>query len=137
MNATDTIVSVVLAHHPAVQAIYLFGTFGTEDQWPTSDVDLALLLPRAEALSQPSLAASPCREALVAALGREVDLLNARTVSTVFQKEIVVTGRRLYRTDDDATDEFEMYTLSLYQKLNQERAEILREFAESGRAFAV
>jgi len=34
-------------------------------------------------------------------------------------------------------DEFEMLTLSYYQKLNQERAGILEKFAKSGRACAL
>lgn len=137
MNAADTIVTVVRAHYPSAQAIYLFGSYGTEDEWPNSDVDIALLLPHAEARARADLGASSCREALSSVLGREVDLLNARAASTVFQKEIVTTGRRLFRTNDDAADEFEMYTLSLYERLNEERAEILRAFADTGRAYAV
>ncbi|MCW5941571.1 MAG: nucleotidyltransferase domain-containing protein [Fimbriimonadaceae bacterium] len=135
-DVTDGIVAIVREHFPTVQAIYLFGSFGTEDEWPTSDVDLAVLLPHGESLRMPSLAGNSCHEALVAALGKEVDLLNAREVSTVFQKEIVATGRLLFHTDEAAA-EFEMYSLSLYQRLNEERAAILKAFAESGRAYAV
>ena len=36
---------VVLEHYPLAQAIYLFGTYGTVDEWPDSDVDIAVLLP--------------------------------------------------------------------------------------------
>ncbi len=36
----------ILAQFPDTQAIYLFGSFGTEHEWPASDVDIALLLPR-------------------------------------------------------------------------------------------
>jgi hypothetical protein len=70
-------------------------------------------------------------------LRRPVDLLNAREVSTVFQKEIIESGRRLHGADDDAVAEFEMLTLSHYQKLNEERRAILDSFQESGRAYAV
>ena len=69
-------------------------------------------------------------------LGRDVDLLNARQVSTVFQKAIIY-GDLIFCGDRYAVDEFEMLTLSYYQKLNEERAEILEAFRQSGRAFDV
>jgi predicted nucleotidyltransferase len=123
-------------HYPSAQAIYLFGTYGLPDQWPDSDVDIAVLLPPEEAYRKPQLMLTPCHYALADALGKSVDLLNARRVSTVFQKEII-SGRRLYSKDDNAVAEFEMLTLSLYQKLNEERKAILDSFEETGRAYAV
>ena len=60
----DGIVRIVLAHYPDVQAIYLFGTYGTDQEWPDSDVDIALLLPPAQARHQPRLALTPCHTAL-------------------------------------------------------------------------
>lgn len=137
MNEYDTIVRIVLEHYPATQAIYLFGSYGTADEWPQSDVDIAVLLPPQEARQQRQLMLKPCRFALEDALGRSVDLLNAREVSTVFQKEIVETGRLLYSADGDAAAEFEMLTLSHYQRLNEERSGILQQFRETGRAYAV
>lgn len=56
---------------------------------------------------------------------------------TVFQKEIVTTGRRIACADNYAAEEFEMLTLSLYQKLNEERKEILEQFFETGKAYDV
>lgn len=137
MNETDVIVRTVLEHYPTAQAIYLFGTYGTADEWPDSDVDIALLLPPEEARRRPQLMLTPCHYALADALGKPVDLLNAREVSTVFQKEIIKSERRLYCADDDAVAEFEMLTLSHYQKLNEERKAILEAFQETGRAYAV
>jgi uncharacterized protein len=137
VNETDVIVRIVREHYPTTQAIYLFGTYGTTDEWPDSDVDIAVLLPPEEARRQPQLMLTPCHYALADALGRPVDLLNAREVSTVFRKEIVKSGRRLYCTDEDAVAEFEMLTLSYYQQLNEERRAILEAFQETGRAYAV
>ncbi|MCZ7670644.1 MAG: hypothetical protein M5U34_27580 [Chloroflexi bacterium] len=45
--------------------------------------------------------------------------------------------RRIFCADEYAADEFEMLTLSYYQKLNEERREILAEFARTGRAYPV
>lgn len=131
------IVRIVVEHYPTAQAIYLFGTYGTADEWPSSDVDVAVLLPPAEARQQPQLMLSPCRFALEDALGKPADLLNARAVSTVFQKEIIASGRLLYSADPRAAAEFEMLTLSQYQELNEERRAILQAFRETGRAYAV
>ena len=50
--------------------------------------------------------------------------------------EVVTTGRRIYTGDARAADEFEMLTLSLYQKLNDERRAILEQFWATGRAVA-
>ncbi|MEW6351787.1 MAG: nucleotidyltransferase domain-containing protein [Thermodesulfobacteriota bacterium] len=135
-QTTQIIVQTVRAHYPSVQAIYLFGTHGTEDEWPDSDVDVALLLPHEEAHKERSLILSRCRFELQDALRKDVDLLNVREVSTVFQKEII-DGTLIYCADRYAVDEFEMLVLSYYQKLNEERREIVDAFLRTGRAYDV
>lgn len=130
------IVAVVLRHFPDVQGVYLFGSHATGQAWPNSDVDIALLLPHDRAKEMGNLHMSPCRVALTEMLRRPVDLINARMVSTVLQKELIY-GQRLYYSDVNAMDEFEMLTLSFYQKLNEERADILEAFAKTGRAYPV
>lgn len=130
------IVQAVLAHYPNAQGVYLFGSYGTDDEWPDSDIDIAVLLPPVEAKRVGALALGDLHLALTAALGRDVDLLNARLVSTVFQK-VIIFGELLYCGDRYAVDEFEMLTLSYYQKLNEERAGILAAFRETGRAYDV
>jgi uncharacterized protein len=137
MSTYDVIVRLVLEHYPAAQAIYLFGTYGTADEWPSSDVDIALLLPAEQTPRRSHLMLTPCHYSLQDALGKSVDLLNAREMSTVFQKEIIESGRLLYCANDDAVAEFEMLTLSHYQKLNDERKAILESFAQTGRAYDV
>lgn len=130
---SDRIAKTVMLHYPNTQGIYLFGSCMTEDEWPESDVDLALLLPPLVAKQVRSLAGSDCALELADLLGKEVDLLNARMVSTVFQKEIIMNGRLLYCADRYAVDEFEMLTLSFYQKLNEERGEIIAAALADGR----
>lgn len=87
-----------------VQGIYLFGSYGTEDEWPDSDIDIALLLPPEQAKQEKNLILSLCRFDLEKALHREVDLLNARQVSTVFQKEIISCGRLIHGADRYGVD---------------------------------
>ena len=127
------IIQTVLKHYPEVQAIYIFGTYGTDDQWTDSDVDIALLLKHQQAKTIGTLVMSDLRFELERLLKKDVDLINLRRVPTVLQKEIVAADRRIHTADEYAADEFEMLTISYYQKLNEERAEILEEIMASGR----
>ncbi len=133
----ERIVKIVHGHYPSVEAIYLFGSYAQGDQWPQSDVDIALLLPPADARDERVMAISPCRMELADALGKELDLVNLRLVSTVFQNEIIHSGRRFFTAGEEAALSFEMKVLSAHQKLNEERGKILKSFFETGRAYAV
>ena len=129
--------NTVLRHYPATQAVYLFGSYGTQQQWPNSDADIALLLPPDEARRVCSLSMTELQASLERLLDKEVDLINLRQVSTVFQKEIILAERRIFCANRYAADEFEMLVLSLYQKLNEERAELMAEGLSSGRFYDV
>jgi uncharacterized protein len=133
MNDQAAIIRTVLKHYPDVQAVYLFGTYGTPDERPDSDIDIALLLPPQQAKAAKPLAMSDLCFQLTAILKKEVDLINLRRVPTVLQKEIVAANRRIYHSNEYAADEFEMLTLSYYQKLNEERAEIVQDALRTGR----
>jgi uncharacterized protein len=131
------IINIILHHYPGVQGIYLFGSFGTEHEWPNSDIDIALLLPPTQAKLENNLPLSQCRFDLEEALHKGIDLLNLRQVTTVFQQEIINSGRLIYVSDQYGVDEFEMLVWSFYQKLNEERQAILESFLKTGRAYAV
>jgi uncharacterized protein len=135
MELLDKTIREILEHYPDIQGIYLFGSYGTEDERSESDVDIALLLPPIQARNEQELQASRCQASLLKLLRRDVDLINARQVSTVFQKEIIAHGRLIYCADQYAVEEFEMLVLSLYQTLNEERRGILDSFAADGRAY--
>ncbi len=133
----DQITKVILKYYFDTQAIYLYGSYGTDGMRPNSDVDIALLLPEKTAEKAGSLMMSPLRFELESLIKREIDLANLRLVSTVFQKEIIAAENRIYCADEYAVDEFEMLTISYYQKLNEERKEILKEFFKTKRAYPV
>lgn len=61
------IVEVIHRHYPDVQAAYLFGTHGTPNELPDSDVDIALLLPVLSAKKAGSIAMSACGGELASA----------------------------------------------------------------------
>lgn len=133
MDDMKTAIDAILNHHPTVQAIYLFGSYATENERVDSDVDIALLLRADESKKAGSLCQSPLQLELERLLNRNVDLINLRNVSTVLQKEVIFAERRIYDGDIKAAVEFEMLTLSLYQKLNEERAGILEDAIRGGR----
>ncbi len=137
MNPHEVIAQTILLHHPDVQAIFLFGSWGTEDEWPDSDVDIAMLLPPETAKNLGVMDLIKTQTELSSQLHKPVDLLNLRRVSTVFQKEVVMADRRIYTADEYAAEEFEMLTLSFYQKLNEERAGVLAEGLRSGRFYNI
>lgn len=134
MSHYQSIIQLILAEYPETQAIYLFGSWDTDEQWPESDLDLALLLPlklakRIAPWQWLSLAARIAEQAGVA----QVDLINIRSVDTVFRREIIAAERQIYCADEGAAAEFEMLTLSFYQQLQEERREIIRDAISSGR----
>jgi len=132
MSEKDDIIRVILCH-PGVQAIYLFGTYDTEDERPDSDVDIGVLLAPQQARAAGLLALGDLRFELEDLLKKKVDLINLRRVPTVLQKEVIAADRRICYVDEYAADEFEMLTLSYYQKLNEERAEIIEDTLATGR----
>ena len=137
MSETDKIITTVLKYYPDVQAVYLFGSYGTDGAWPNSDVDIAVLLPHEKSPQAGSLLMSDLRFELERLLRKGVDLINLRQVPTVLQKEVVMDDRRICQSDEYAADEFEMLTLSYYQKLNEERREILEGILADGRIYKV
>jgi predicted nucleotidyltransferase len=137
MNRHDDIVNIIRDHVPGITAIYLFGSYGTTEEWTNSDVDLALLSSPQESSKHQPLLLTPCHYALMKATRRAVDIIDIRAVSTVFQMEIIRTGRLIYCADSAEVLEFESRTLSQYQKLNEERLLIIESFQKTGRAYAV
>jgi predicted nucleotidyltransferase len=129
------IVGIVLNAFPDTEAIYLFGSYAAGVQHPESDLDLAILLPYTTAFKAGSLFLSPLYLALDRQAPAGLDLINLRLVSTVFQVEIINTGHRIYCIDQAQCTDFEALTLSLYQKLNEERAAIIEQIYATGRIY--
>ena len=133
--ADDRINRLVLDAHPDAQAVYRFGTWGTASERPESDVDVAVLLPHAAAMRvdrwQWHLLAVQIAGAVRA---EQADLINLRRADTSFQAEILRTARLTYSREDDERLGFESLVLSMYQKLNAERAGIRAAIVGSGRA---
>ncbi|MBT3273836.1 MAG: nucleotidyltransferase domain-containing protein [Spirochaetales bacterium] len=133
----DLIVPEVISTYPQTQAIYLFGSHANATQNSGSDIDIAVLLPPDLSKTCGNISFSNLRFLLEAKLKSGVDLINIRLVSTVFKKEIICNGERIFCASETEADTFEMLTISYYCKLNEERKEILDEFLSTKRAYAV
>lgn len=101
--------------------IYLFGSRATGKHRPNSDLDIAFLSSRRiEPVECFNLANELSNQ-----IGKEVELVDLSTASTVLAKEVIAHGIPISITDPSAYRTFEMYTLSSYARLNEERREIL------------
>jgi uncharacterized protein len=134
LNALSVLFPAVF---PDTQAIYRYGSHGTAEERADSDADIGLLFHPAAAKHRNAADLLETRMALEDTLKKEVDLVNLRRASTVFQKEVIMADRRIYTGDAYAADEFEMLVLSFYQKLNEERAEILEAGSADGRFYDI
>jgi len=123
----NKIIQTIQLFYPNLQAIYLFGSYGGEYERSDSDIDIAILLPPVTAKRVGNIAYGKCWAALVELCERSVDLVNLRFVNTVFQHEIIQTGKIILNIDQLAVAEFEMLCMSFYQKLNEERRDIIAD----------
>lgn len=64
---------------------------------------------------------------LSGSLGFEVDLVDLNRASTVFRKEVICTGAPIHIGDPSLRHRFEMYALSDYARLNEERRKIITQ----------
>ncbi|MBA0167768.1 MULTISPECIES: type VII toxin-antitoxin system MntA family adenylyltransferase antitoxin [Pectobacterium] len=125
----DKIVLTLKKQMPDIKIIYLFGSQATSNARADSDIDIAIMATKVlDPIERWELA-----NQLAKAVGRDVDLVDLLQASTVLKMEIVRNGKLLY--DAEATaGEFEMTTLSMYQHLQQERADIIRSFHQDLKA---
>lgn len=108
--------------------IILFGSRNTGRINLESDIDIAFLSEKEIDKYDIFLLA----QELAAIINIEVDLIDLSKASTVFQAQIIHTGRTIYCKDQQLKAEFELKTFKMYAKLNEERAPILKQIDESG-----
>jgi predicted nucleotidyltransferase len=133
----ESVKKIICSFYPLTEALYLFGSALTFEPPHIGDIDIAVLLPPEEAENVGSFFLSEARVMLEKQFSIPVELVNVRKVSVVFRKEIIATGERFFTADESAADTFEMLTISFYQKLNEERKEILDDFFATKRAYNV
>jgi predicted nucleotidyltransferase len=129
---TPDIPLVLGAHVPALAAIYLFGSQARGDARADSDLDLAILAD--QPVSPEALAAA--RDAMEAAVGRDVDLIDLARASTVLVRQVLIDGRRLAAPNPLTADLFEVRSFRDYEDLKRRREGIEADIVCRGSVLA-
>jgi uncharacterized protein len=109
--------------------IILFGSTVSGSVHHESDIDIAFI---SDQKKFDKYELFMIAEELATKLNRDVDLIDLSSASTVFQAQVVQTGKLIYCTDEQKKANYMVKSLKMYAKLNEERSEILRNIAESG-----
>lgn len=109
--------------------IYIFGSTANGNIHKDSDIDVAFLS-NEENLDNYELFL--IAQDIAAKCNRDIDLIDLNNASTVFQAQVVHTGKVIYCSDNQMKAEFELKALKMYTKLNEERSLILKNVTESG-----
>ncbi|MES1042574.1 type VII toxin-antitoxin system MntA family adenylyltransferase antitoxin [Peribacillus simplex] len=109
--------------------IIVFGSYSKKTTHRDSDIDVAFYSQDSSHLTYEIFLLA---QELADILKIDVDLVNLRTATTVFQAQIYTTGTVIYSKDDILLKNQQMTALSMYAKLNEERENILKQIGESG-----
>lgn len=123
LNKT-VLINLLNANISGLKLVYLFGSYAARTQDKQSDLDIAVLADASiDNVSRWELA-----QTLACELDIDVDLIDLRFASTVLSQQIIEQGIRLFGTEDE-DDKFAIKTMSMYQDLQLERAQILDDFS--------
>jgi len=117
----EGVVRILRESIPDLVAVYRFGSTVRGDMRASSDVDLAVL---ASAALEP-VRRFELQERIAALLGKDVDLLDLRSASTVMRLQVVSRGIAIDGLRARERQAFEGEVLSAYARLNEERREVL------------
>jgi uncharacterized protein len=127
-NKMQTEIINFLTKKVSPDLVYIFGSTikGTSNK--NSDIDIAYLSDQKFDEYEIFMLA----QELAGKIDIDVDLIDLKKASTVFQGQIVSTGKSIYCLDDNIRMDYEMKTLKMYAKLNEERKNIIDNAQESG-----
>ncbi|MEP7245707.1 MAG: nucleotidyltransferase domain-containing protein [Gammaproteobacteria bacterium] len=109
---------------PDAWAVYVYGSFARGDEWPDSDLDLAVLLPpRAELQDKLTLIAEVSQQ-----VGREVDIVSLRSASLDLVHELLREGRPLLVRRAGDVLGWEAERMTDYADFSPRRADILAQY---------
>lgn len=111
--------------------VYLFGSRAAGAVHESSDFDIAVLA--GEPI--PVDLRWEIQQELAVILRSDVDLVDLRLASTVMRFQVVTTGVVVFESNATQRAEFEMTTLSMYTRFNEERREILEQVQREGRVY--
>jgi predicted nucleotidyltransferase len=104
--------------------IYLFGSTSKGTATENSDIDIAFYSQTDYDPFEIFIQA----QNLGKKLKKEVDLIQLKHSSTVFQKEVVEHGKVIYEKDPIEREKFEILVFKKYARLNEERKLIIENY---------
>ncbi|WP_307198164.1 type VII toxin-antitoxin system MntA family adenylyltransferase antitoxin [Neobacillus niacini] len=125
----ERIIVDILSEKVSPFLIILFGSTAKGNIHKDSDIDIAFLSDDKE-LDKYEL--FMIAQEIASELNRDVDLIDLNQASTVFQAQVVHTGKVIHCTDEQKKALYELKTFKMYAKLNEERTPILKNVDESG-----
>jgi len=133
-DLNDVVINWAEEFVPEYIAVYGFGSvFDLNfDLNKSGDVDIAILLPS----PINSLERYYAQEELARRLGKDVDVIDLLSASTVMKMEVINNSMIISCKDKRATEFFATYVFSSYVRLNEERSEILKDAIARGRIYA-
>lgn len=118
----------LLGAMPEAWAIYVYGSIARGEEWPQSDLDLAVLLPPQREI--PDVLELIARVSVRVA--REVDLVDLRRVGDVLRYEVLESGLVIHMADPDRVLEWEASAMTRYSRHREETRGILEDFDRTG-----
>ncbi len=128
-DSVESIIRLISSHFKSsVRAIYLFGSQISGQTHGSSDLDLAVLL-----VEKPDADdAYALKTDLSAHFSCDIDLIDLMRADSVTKAQIISTGRLLYVKSASDVAAFETQSYSEYALLNEERADIIKDFLKRG-----
>lgn len=114
-----------------IEAIYIFGSASQGAMHPESDIDIAVLCKK----RLTGYNFWEIGQELASKLDIDVDLIDLREASTIFQHEILVHGKRIFFREAFFVDQFETVVFSEYTNLIEIRAPLIQDIQERGSVY--
>lgn len=111
--------------------ILLFGSYAKGTAHAESDIDLAYHSSKELSTYERFILASE----LAGLVGCEVDLVDIRTIDTVFTMQVFEQGVPIYIKEENELMRQKMRAYSMYAKLSEQRAPVIEAIKERGSVF--
>lgn len=128
----DRIRQAVLEALPEAWAVYVFGSVARGNSGPTSDLDLAVLLPPGESRFPLWVKAEDVAERL----GGDVDLVDLRRAGDVLRMQVLRHGRPVYIARPGEVLAWEAQAMTRYGHYRREVAGLMEQFDRTGIGYA-
>jgi len=116
---------------PEILVVYVFGSANSGQMHVNSDIDLAVYAKN----KLDRIVLWHASQKLAAIVGRDVDLVDLHTATSVMRMQVISRGERLFCMNEMPCEQFEDMVFSDYARLNEERSGILTDIRQRGSVY--